>query len=48
MVITSSGSGLLDQAAIDAVNKWHFVAARQGGQAIKASVLVPIDFKLAG
>lgn len=42
----TSGSDLLDQAALEAVRKWHFVPARKGGQAITAWVEVPITFKL--
>lgn len=42
----TSGSELLDQAALEAVRKWHFVPAKKGGQAITAWVEVPITFKL--
>jgi len=42
----SSGSDLLDQAALEAVKKWHFVPAKKGAQAISAWVDVPITFKL--
>ncbi len=45
-VSRSSGSSLLDNAAIDAVKKWHFIPARKKGRAIEASVVVPIDFKI--
>jgi protein TonB len=43
---TSSGSARLDQAAIETVKRWRFVAARQGDQAVAAWVLVPITFSL--
>jgi protein TonB len=43
---TSSGSSLLDDAAIAAVNKWRFVPARQGGNPVAAWVQVPVAFKL--
>lgn len=42
----SSGTDLLDQAALEAVKKWRFVPARKGAQAISAWVDVPITFKL--
>lgn len=42
----SSGNGMLDQAAVDAVKGWRFVPARRGSQAIAAWVEVPITFKL--
>jgi protein TonB len=42
----ASGSPRLDQAALDAVRRWRFVPARQGGSAIAAWVLVPIVFTL--
>lgn len=44
----SSGSGRLDNAARDAVQRWRFVPARRGEQAVDAWVLVPIVFKLEG
>lgn len=43
---TSSASPRLDQAALDAVWRWKFVAARRGDEAIGAWVLVPIVFNL--
>lgn len=42
----SSGSPRLDAAAIEAVQRWRFTPARQGDQAIAASVIVPIVFSL--
>lgn len=46
-VETSSGERLLDDAAVKFVLKrWHFVAATQGGRAIRAYALVPISFEL--
>lgn len=47
-VRASSGSELLDAAALDAVRRWRFVPARQGTQPIAAWVLVPITFTLQG
>lgn len=43
---TSSGSPRLDQAAIVTVQRWKFVPARRGSEAIAATVLVPIAFSL--
>ena len=43
---TSSGSNVLDQAALNAVRTWSFVPARQGNQAVSAWVDVPIRFRL--
>lgn len=45
-VETGSGYDMLDRAALDAVRRWKFVPARQGDQAIAATVLVPIQFEL--
>ena len=42
----SSGAEVLDQAALEAVRKWHFVPAKRGSQAVVAWVEVPITFKL--
>ncbi|AYH45432.1 energy transducer TonB [Azoarcus sp. DN11] len=44
----SSGSARLDSAAREAVQRWRFVPAKQGGQAVAAAVIVPIVFKLEG
>ncbi|TWH75947.1 protein TonB [Azomonas agilis] len=43
---TSSGRDLLDQAAIQAVQRWSFVPAKRGDVAQEGWVSVPIDFKL--
>lgn len=42
----SSGRSVLDDAAVEAVKKWTFVPATQGGQAIAGWVTVPIEFRL--
>jgi protein TonB len=44
----SSGSGLLDTAAQDAVWGWRFVPARLGTDPIESWVLVPVVFRLEG
>ncbi|MCW9058429.1 MAG: energy transducer TonB [Gammaproteobacteria bacterium] len=41
-----SGYARLDTAAREAVQRWRFVPARRGGEAIAASVLVPILFQM--
>ena len=45
---TSSGSLRLDGAALEAVQRWKFVPARQGDTPVPAWVLVPILFTLEG
>lgn len=42
----SSGFARLDDAALEAVGRWRFVPARRGDEAVAASVLVPIVFRL--
>lgn len=42
----SSGSEILDQAALEAVRGWSFVPAKRGSEAIAGSVLVPVQFRL--
>ena len=42
----SSGFPRLDEAARAAVERWRFVPARQGTEAVEASVLVPLHFSL--
>lgn len=44
-VAGSSGYRRLDRAATDAVRRWRFHPAMSGGQAVEASVNVPIEFK---
>ena len=43
---TSSGYEALDQAAIEAVKLWRFIAAKRNNQPISANVLVPVKFSL--
>ncbi|MDX1974548.1 MAG: TonB family protein [Rickettsiales bacterium] len=42
----SSGSSILDAAARQAVERWHFIPARRGSESIAATVIVPIIFRL--
>jgi protein TonB len=44
----SSGSRRLDDAALETVQRWKFVPARQGDTPVAAWVLVPIVFTLEG
>lgn len=41
----SSGYDRLDQAAIQAVNRWRFVPGMRGQSTVSATVIVPISFK---
>lgn len=45
-IFRSSGFARLDQAAIDAVRRWRFVPAQQGGRPVAAWVTVPLVFRL--
>lgn len=45
-IYQSSGREALDNAALAAVKNWRFVAARQAGQLVNKTFLVPIPFKL--
>jgi protein TonB len=42
----SSGFARLDDAAVNAVRQWRFVAARRGNEVLEDWVLVPINFRL--
>lgn len=42
----SSGSPLLDQAALDAVRRWRFSPARSRGVPVTSHLLVPVRFSL--
>jgi periplasmic protein TonB len=46
LVEKRSGSTRLDDAALSAVKRWHFVPARRGQEPIESWVLVPIEFEL--
>lgn len=42
----SSGHEILDESAMEAVQKWRFIPAKRGDTPVASSVIVPIDFKL--
>lgn len=42
----SSGSSILDLAALDAVKQWNFIPAKRSGKTVQASVIVPLEFKI--
>lgn len=42
----SSNFPRLDDAALDVVKRWRFVPAKRGDEAIEASVIVPLVFRL--
>lgn len=44
----SSNFTRLDDSALQVVNRWRFVPAKRGDEAIEASVIVPIVFRLEG
>ncbi len=43
-VAGSSGNRYLDRAAMDAVRRWRFKPAVRNGQAVTATVIVPLEF----
>jgi protein TonB len=44
----SAGHAALDQAAADAVSKWHFEPARSGSETVAVWVVIPVEFRLRG
>ncbi|MFA6051444.1 MAG: energy transducer TonB [Methylobacter sp.] len=42
----SSGYDVLDEAAIEAVERWKFIPAKRGDAPVSSSVVVPINFVL--
>ncbi len=42
----SSGYARLDEAARKAVERWRFIPAKQGSEAVEAWVLIPLSFSL--
>jgi protein TonB len=48
MVAESSGFLLLDRAARDAVETWHFLPATRGGEPVAADMPLRVRFELGG
>ena len=44
-LVQRSGSRELDRAAMEAVRNWRFMPAQRDGQAVAASLVIPIEFK---
>jgi periplasmic protein TonB len=44
-VAQTSGHGILDRAALDAVLQWKFVPASRAGQPVPGAALVPVRFR---
>lgn len=40
------GHQLLDDAALEAVQKWRFIPARSGAEVVEANVVVPVEFRI--
>ena len=45
-VYQSSDHDMLDESAVEAVEKWLFIPAKQGDRAVPSTVIVPINFTL--
>jgi protein TonB len=45
-IVRSSGSALLDKAAVEALERWRFEPARAAGQPVAATVEIPVTFRL--
>jgi protein TonB len=45
-ILRSSGSALLDAAAVEALERWRFEPARSGGRPVAGTVEIPVTFKL--
>ncbi len=48
LIQQSSGHEVLDQAALESVKHWRFIAARRGGEPYTRRFTVPIQFSLQG
>jgi periplasmic protein TonB len=46
-VSRSSGSETLDHAAVEAIRRWRFSAARYGDKPVESWVRIPVDFRLS-
>jgi protein TonB len=45
-IYRSSDHEVLDESAVEAVEKWLFIPAKQGDKAVSCTVIVPINFTL--
>ena len=45
-LVSSSGSSLLDESALETVKNWRFIPAKKFGKFVQAKVIVPIEFKI--
>lgn len=45
-IARSSGYGVLDKAASEAIRQWRFIPARRGAELVEAKVGIPISFRL--
>jgi len=45
-LVSSSGYGMLDDAALDAVKAWRLLPARKDGEAVEGRIEIPFDFVL--
>lgn len=45
-IVESSGYSMLDNAAEQAVRRWHFSPARNAGLPVAGSAVVPVEFRL--
>lgn len=46
IIVQSSGYGSMDQSAVNALRRWRFSPAYQGGRPVSAWVVVPVVFQL--
>ena len=46
VIYRSSDHEVLDESAVEAVEKWLFIPAKQGDKAVPCTVIVPINFTL--
>ena len=47
-VRSSSGNAMLDSAALDAVIRGYYKAARRDGKAVESRITIPVEFRLGG
>jgi len=47
-ILQSSGHGMLDDAALEAVRRWHFIPASRAGMPVDRWQQIPVSFRLTG